>query len=102
MFAAISFSMLLVALHPMVPAQAHSWYPHECCHDNDCAVVIALDYLPGGEKRVTTAVGFAVVPREFPIRPSPDANAHACLRPNGHEQELLGWTVVCLFLPGVV
>lgn len=90
--------MLLAAVTQVV---AHGWYPHECCHDQDCSIVTELTMLPDGSMKVRTEVGFAVVPRGFDIRPSRDSEAHACLRQNGPDVEHLGWVVVCLFLPGV-
>ena len=89
---------LLAATH----AVAHEWYPHECCHDQDCGVVTELTFLPDGGMKIRTDTGFAVVPRGFSIRPSRDSKAHACLRQNGPDVEHLGWVVVCLFLPGNV
>lgn len=82
------------------PLAAHDWYPHECCHGQDCAVVTSLIPLAGGGFRVETSQGFATVPKGFAARPSPDQKAHACLRQNGPTAEHRGWTLICLFLPG--
>jgi hypothetical protein len=90
--------MLLAASEAM----AHKWYPHECCHDEDCGVVTELMVLPDGSMKIRTEAGFGVVPRGFDIRPSLDSQAHACLRQNGPDVEHLGWVIVCLFLPGTV
>lgn len=94
-----AWAMLLAAAPEAI---AHKWYPHECCHDQDCGEVTELTLLPDGSLKVRTEVGFAVVPRGFDVRPSLDDAAHACLRQNGPDVEHLGWVVVCLFLPGNV
>ena len=74
-------ALALLALSGQVDtAQAHSWYPSECCHDRDCAEVIALTRLADGRVRIETAIGFATVPAGFATRPSPDGRPHACLR----------------------
>ena len=96
--AALCAGAMLAAATQVV---AHGWYPHECCHDQDCSIVTELTVLPDGSMKVRTEVGFAVVPRGFDIRASRDSKAHACLRQNGPDVEHLGWVVVCLFLPGV-
>jgi hypothetical protein len=83
-------------------AYAHSWYPPECCNGEDCGVVTLLEELDDGQIRVTTESGFAIVPRGFSTRLSPDLRAHACLRPDGPAVEQRGWVVVCLFLPANV
>ena len=82
-------------------AHAHDWYPHECCHDQDCAVVTLLERLPDGRLLVETQHAVGTVPRGFAIRPSPDGQAHACLRQNGSDVEHYGWVVIYLFIPGV-
>jgi hypothetical protein len=80
-------------------ARAHDWYPRECCHDGDCAVVTELKYLSGGTLKVTTTRGTVEVSRDFPIRPSLDRNAHACLAYGEHDLPDGGWRLMCLFLP---
>jgi hypothetical protein len=97
--AVLCVSMMLLAAPAAV---AHKWYPHECCHDEDCSVVTELTFLADGSIKIRTATGFGVVPRGYTIRPSLDSKAHACLRQNGPDVEHLGWVVVCLFLPGTV
>ena len=80
-------------------AVAHEWYPHECCHDQDCAAVVSLARLADGRLRVETEHGIAYAPVGFDVRPSPDNKAHACLRDKGPPSEHRGWILVCLFLP---
>jgi hypothetical protein len=96
----MSVIALVSALGPS--AAAHGWYPHECCHDHDCGPVIALDYLKDGSLRVTTEIGTATVPAGYPAKPSPDGLPHACVRQIGPDEESFGYTIICLFLPGIM
>jgi len=84
------------------PAQAHDWYPKECCHDNDCAPVesiartstlAAASELP--RTLVTTKHGTAVIPPNLPRRESKDNRMHACMShgPMGKMQ------LICIFTP---
>ena len=98
---AAAAAILAFCLTPTI-ASAHSWYPHDCCNDRDCAVVVSLKELPDGVLRVETEHGFAFAPRGFEVKPSMDSKAHACLRQIGSDEEQLGWALVCLFLPGLV
>lgn len=82
-------------------AGAHGWYPRDCCNDHDCAEITSLTQLPNGLLRVETEQGFAVAPRGFSPKPSPDNQAHACLRQIGPDEEHMGWMLICLFLPGI-
>jgi hypothetical protein len=67
-------------------ARAHSWYPIECCHDNDCAPIVKEDH-----HTVTTSHGTVTVPQNFkPIRPSQDSKSHACIVNN---------KLICIFRP---
>lgn len=87
---------------PHRSATAHSWYPHECCHDRDCAVVEATEFLKSGELRVTTVHGVGLVRDDTSIRASRDNSMHACLRQIGPDEEHLGWQLICLFVPGII
>jgi hypothetical protein len=94
----LAISALAIAGMPAT-AKAHDWYPQECCNDMDCAVVTELKYLSGGTLKVTTTRGTVEVSRDFPIRPSLDRNAHACLAYGEHDLPDGGWRLMCLFLP---
>jgi hypothetical protein len=77
------------------PTAAHSWYPKECCSGNDCAPVEKATWLvPTGaglpQLVVTSGVGTAIVPHNFPVRDSKDGRMHVCI------QDV--W-VICLFIP---
>lgn len=75
-------------------ALPHSWYPPECCSDQDCAPMPESQRptpLPGGAWMLVTG---EVVPRTK-VRWSPDAAFHLCKLP---------WephTTFCLFVPPV-
>lgn len=58
-----------------VLAQAHGFYPHECCHDRDCAPIASyrVDHVTGGY----LVDGLHYVP-EAQARNSPDGRYHAC------------------------
>ena len=108
----MSNKWLLAALLALAtPAAAHDWYPLECCHGLDCAVVEKVEILPGpsvasafgpvdasiagSSMIVTTKHGSALVPANFPRRESKDHRMHACMRPTENGTMRL----LCLFLP---
>ena len=93
---------LAVASAVFAPAQAHDWYPKECCHDNDCAPVesiartssrAASSELPSTV--VTTKHGTAVLPPNLPRRESKDNRMHACMNPGPMGRMQL----ICIFTP---
>jgi hypothetical protein len=87
---------LALAICGVGTAQAHSWYPHECCHDDDCAPVDNVLSVPDLDGiYVTSKHGSALVPASFPRRPSPDSRMHVCLRkaPGGTHK------LICVFMP---
>ncbi len=81
-------------------ASAHDWYPHECCHDKDCAPVESMTRIaPAGDGTpymvVTSKHGKAILRRDFPTRESKDSRMHVCLgQYDTGEKE-----VMCLFIP---
>ncbi len=82
------------------PALAHSWYPHECCNDGDCAPVESATWVvPAGggrpQLRVSTKLGTATVPDNLPRRPSHDGRMHACIIYDEFGEK----SVLCLFVP---
>lgn len=89
--AVILASLIALAslLFILSPAFAHSWYPHECCHDKDCAEI--------ADNRVRQdGAGGYIVDGKFPVhrsqvKTSPDGHYHACF-PN---PDLL----LCFFAP---
>ena len=98
---------LLVAA--ATPAAAHDWYPIECCHAMDCAVVDKVEMVPApsvtgllgspayasspGSMIVTTKHGTVIVPANFARRESKDNQMHACMRPTSDGSTLGGMIV---------
>ncbi|MGE0702032.1 MAG: hypothetical protein AB7O57_23245 [Hyphomicrobiaceae bacterium] len=83
------------------PASAHDWYPHDCCHDMDCAPVESAEWLAsmaGGLPQlvVTSKHGKAIVRRGASIRASKDNRMHVCMKRYDPLGEM---EVICLFLP---
>jgi hypothetical protein len=82
-------------------ADAHDWYPTECCHGMDCAPVDKSQLLTPSNANatpamvVTTKYGTAVVPPDFPRRESRDNRMHACMRQGATGRMHL----LCIFLP---
>jgi hypothetical protein len=92
--------MVLLTSLPTLSAFAHSWYPKECCTNDDCAPVTATAQLvpaTGGVPQliVTSKHGTAIVPQNFPTRESKDGRMHVCMRPD-HAGVM---DVMCLFMP---
>jgi len=86
---------LLAAVH----ARAHSWYPVECCHQQDCAEVTEVSFVAADPEKmplmvVTTVHGTATVAPTAKRYPSKDARMHACLTLGKNIKD-----VRCLFLP---
>lgn len=91
--------VLAVWLRPR-EAKAHDWYPMECCHSMDCAVVTGTasvvltgELLPS--LVVTSKYGTVVVPRNHPWRESKDGQMHVCMRPS----ETGAMRLLCIFAP---
>jgi hypothetical protein len=95
---------MLIALMVPVPSNSHSWYPYECCGGNDCGPVLSMSLREDGSRwiMIETLIGIVsgVFPKDFPIRPSPDGKAHACLMKGNALYG--GDRPLCLFLPGDV
>jgi hypothetical protein len=81
-------------------ASAYDWYPHECCHDKDCAPVESMTLITpagGGAPYMVVASkhGQAILRRDFPTRESKDSRVHVCLgQYDTGEKE-----VICIFIP---
>jgi hypothetical protein len=86
---------VLALLLSIGPANAHDWYPRECCHEMDCAPVEHVEMVPAeGVTRVRTVHGSATIPASFPRRESKDHRMHVCMRPSVNGMKLL-----CVFMP---
>ncbi|MGE3915683.1 MAG: hypothetical protein AB7F78_08295 [Hyphomicrobiaceae bacterium] len=86
---------LSVGLAP-VRARAHSWYPHDCCHDRDCKPADSIEVDERGDFEVRVGNDRVWVPKSFAIRPSQDSRIHICYREEGEPTFLMPF---CLFLP---
>ena len=97
--AAAAFTGLAIPL-----AEAHSWYPVDCCSGMDCAPVdrsellqpSSLHTIPGFDALpvlwVETKHGKAIVPSSMIPRESKDEKVHACIRDK---------KVICIFMPPI-
>jgi hypothetical protein len=74
-------------------AGAHSWYPHECCHDNDCRPA------PCEEMKDTrydlTWRGVVVFPEPM-VRASPDGLCQVCVK---EYPDFVPYVPLCVFVP---
>jgi hypothetical protein len=89
------FTFLLSASMP-TDASAHSWYPHECCDDRDCAPVEEIHRLSDHSEVVVVSGLQIFVPVDFPRRPSPDSKIHVCFDFDGDSQI---YRARCYFVP---
>jgi hypothetical protein len=87
------FALLFSVCH----VQAHSWYPMECCNDQDCRPIDKLVNNGDGTFEVWVGHQMLRVPRDFPIQQSLDSDAHVCLAPDFHTGEM---ELLCMFVPG--
>lgn len=101
----IVFITLLTIVILMVlfsPANAHSWYPQDCCSGQDCAEVEEIIDHPDGSSTVKTKHGTAKMPKGFKKRPSQDNKDHACIinyPPDAFDQSTVGSFLRCYFTP---
>lgn len=71
-------------------ADAHSWYPVECCHDRDCAPVKSSDVEEGPDGYFYRLTGEFIARKN--TRVSMDEDFHLCR--NEHTNLIL-----CFFVP---
>jgi hypothetical protein len=76
-------------------ARAHSWYPHYCCNDQDCAKVDRIEYVVGGMYMIVGETR-VFVPDAMEKRPSQDNDAHVCILRTQSGR----YRVRCVFMPG--
>jgi hypothetical protein len=72
--------LFVVTLVFVPPAQAHSWYPLECCSGQDCYEADFVTEMPDGSAKVQVGQDTVVVPRSLKRRTSPDGHYHLCYR----------------------
>ena len=95
---ALHTSVTLAGALPPSRAHAHSWYPPQCCNENDCRQVDRIDTLANGDIVMHFGSHEVAVPRAFEKQPSRDQNAHVCVY-----RTISGrWAPRCVFLPGLV
>lgn len=85
----------LFAIYPGGPVVAHSWYPRECCDDNDCTPADAISTDVRGDLSVHIGNRRVWVPKGFNIRPSRDDRIHVCFFIDEHNFLM----PLCLFMP---
>lgn len=108
----------IIAVAIPAVAAAHSWYPQECCHDEECVPVTAIDRLPGKPYQIWHTEKFGPVQvDETVIRDrsgiSEDGLYHLCAVPREKRSSDTDrplakkqlspdrWYVRCVFVPGV-
>ena len=78
-------------------ALAHSWYPRECCHDNDCLPVPCADLSFHDKDVVWRKHLYFTGPM---IRESKDGNCHVCVE-GGLTADIIPYLPLCVFVPQV-
>src|SRR5262245_56247081 len=92
----LQWSMLMALLTTTsLPAAAHSWYPKECCSDDDCMPADGISTDIRGDLSVHVGKRRVWVPKGFSIRPSRDHRIHICFHIDDHKFLM----PLCLFLP---
>ena len=77
-------------------ANAHSWYPKECCDQDDCAPADTMTRDIRGDWEIIVGHRRIWVPQGFKMRPSPDNRIHICYRVD----ETSFPSAFCVFVPG--
>jgi hypothetical protein len=97
--ACTAMSGLASIIFGSAPAQAHDWYPLECCGRNDCRPARSTE--GDGRGGMTVIVGDLRIgiPEGFDRRPSPDGRIHVCFRTYPETDGHVIVTPICLFLP---
>jgi len=87
--------LVTVAVSPTL-SSAHSWYPKDCCSNQDCMPADRIEVDARGDLRVVVGRLRIWVPRGFAVRPSQDRRIHICFR---EEKDLKFLMPLCLFMP---
>ena len=100
----IGLLALICALSLMIggapPADAHSWYPKECCSNVDCVAADEIATDERGGKIVVVGHTRIPIPDGFTARSSPDGRIHVCfLTVVGEQYGGPDYLPLCLFLP---
>ena len=87
--------LLTIAQLTMSAADAHSWYPKECCSDDDCRPVPCTEL-------TQTNLGMMwrgrVIFNEMQTHESLDQFCHVCIKAN---IDILPYLPICVFVPRV-
>src|SRR5262245_57555819 len=101
---ALKHAFLLAVFYAMgvtSAVEAHSWYPKECCSNQDCMPADDISSDEAGNRIVTVGHYRIPIPDRMLARSSPDNRIHICFRPGS--RELHGDSpipqVFCVFLP---
>jgi hypothetical protein len=81
------------------PANAHDWYPKECCSNHDCMPADRIGTDIRGGRVVVVGQERIWVPRSFQVRSSPDHQIHICFRVIADPLEGVFAIPLCLFMP---
>ena len=88
-------ALLLVALLISGAAEAHSWYPKECCHDHDCQPVPCAELVATRHGLMWRGVDIFNEPQ---IKASPDQTCHVCVV--GQQSSIIPYYLpLCVFVP---
>jgi hypothetical protein len=95
----LTLLLVAAALPACSSADAHDWYPRECCSNRDCAPADAVQRREDGSYLVTSRGMSVVIPADYARwRQSPDGRVHVCIRKLRSGAEYL----ICAFRgPGV-
>ena len=74
---------------------AHSWYPQECCHDNDCHPVPCAELSYRDKDVVWRKHIYFSGPM---IRELNDGNCHVCVE-EGLSASIIPYVPLCVFVP---
>ena len=88
----IAAAMMLVCV---TAAEGHSWYPHDCCHDNDCKPVPCAELSYHDQDVVWRK--YIYFSRAM-IRDSKDGSCHVCIK-EGLGASILPYLLLCVFVP---
>lgn len=86
--AAMLFYIVVMLWLALRPADAHSWYPSNCCGDKDCYPVPCDQIHSEGDALIWHNMSIA----KFKAQASPDGQCHVCATDFG---------IICIYLGGV-
>jgi hypothetical protein len=85
------FALILILI--ALPAEAHDWYPKECCEENHCHPIDCTEIRTAGTSSYFWR-GY-LFPKTL-VSPSLDGNCHVCIIPRAYGRNELR----CMFLGG--